>query len=189
MFLMFIAGAAVALPALAQQAGLAGVSSVSDFFTMAGRVVWTGTTPDGSAPMGFWKIAAFAWICNLAMHGGLSDMALARQRSAYVCGVTEQRVGDAALVRAWVESDAIDCTPGGLPTRQELPLWKTHQGAYGHDAVFQWGFESNLGRCPRGEYRYRFVLSADGGFTTTPVGNAASSDDAGAEGYRTIRYE
>ena len=28
--------------------------------------------------MGFWKIAAFAWICNLAMHGGLSDMALFR---------------------------------------------------------------------------------------------------------------
>jgi NCS1 family nucleobase:cation symporter-1 len=85
MFLMFIAGAAVALPALAQQAGLSGVSSVADFFTLAERVVWTGTTPDGSPPMGFWKIAAFAWICNLAMHGGLSDMALFRyaKRSSY----------------------------------------------------------------------------------------------------------
>ncbi len=85
MFLMFIAGAIVALPGLAQQAGLAGVSSVSDFFTIAERVVWTGRTPDGSAPMGFWKIAAFAWICNLAMHGGLSDMALFRyaRRSSY----------------------------------------------------------------------------------------------------------
>ena len=40
--------------------------------------MWTGRTPDGSAPMGFWQIAAFAWICNLAMHGGLSDMALFR---------------------------------------------------------------------------------------------------------------
>ena len=78
MFLMFIAGAVVALPQLAQQAGLAGVSAPSDFFTIAERVVWTGRTPDGSAPMGFWKIAAFAWICNLAMHGGLSDMALFR---------------------------------------------------------------------------------------------------------------
>jgi cytosine permease len=78
MFLMFIAGALVALPALAQQAGLAGISGVDDFATMAGRVVWTGRTPDGAEPMGFWKIAAFAWICNLAMHGGLSDMALFR---------------------------------------------------------------------------------------------------------------
>ncbi len=78
MFLMFIAGALVALPALARQAGLAGVSDTGDFLTLAERVVWTGRTPDGSPPMGFWKIAAFAWICNLAMHGGLSDMALFR---------------------------------------------------------------------------------------------------------------
>ena len=78
MFLMFIAGALVALPALAQQAGLDGVSGWSDFAAMGERVVWTGRTPDGAAPMGFWKIAAFAWICNLAMHGGLSDMALFR---------------------------------------------------------------------------------------------------------------
>ncbi|MCC6164343.1 MAG: nucleoside transporter [Acidobacteria bacterium] len=78
MFLMFIAGALVGLPVLAQQAGLPGVSSIADLFTLADRVVWTGRTPDGSAPMGFLKIAAFAWICNLAMHGGLSDMALFR---------------------------------------------------------------------------------------------------------------
>jgi cytosine permease len=85
MFLMFVAGAVVALPALSQQAGLPGVSSWQDFFTVGERAVWTGTTPDGSAPMGFWKIAAFAWICNLAMHGGLSDMALFRyaRRSSY----------------------------------------------------------------------------------------------------------
>ena len=85
MFLMFLGGAAVALPALAQQAGMSGVHGTGDFFAMAERVVWTGRTPDGSAPMGFWKIAAFAWICNLAMHGGLSDMALFRyaRRSSY----------------------------------------------------------------------------------------------------------
>lgn len=85
MFLMFLGGAAVALPVLAAQAGLNGVHGVADFFTLAERVVWTGRTPDGSAPMGFWRIAAFAWICNLAMHGGLSDMALFRyaRRSSY----------------------------------------------------------------------------------------------------------
>jgi cytosine permease len=85
MLLMFLGGAAVALPALAAQAGLNGVHGVGDFLTLAERVVWTGRTPDGSAPMGFWRIAAFAWICNLAMHGGLSDMALFRyaRRSSY----------------------------------------------------------------------------------------------------------
>lgn len=72
MFLMFVAGAVVMLPVLAQAAG------TDAFFEMCGRVVWTGKTPDGSEPMGFGKVAAFAWICNLAMHGGLSDMALFR---------------------------------------------------------------------------------------------------------------
>ena len=70
MFLMFIAGALVSLPKLYAAAGADG------FFEMARQVVWTGKTPDGSEPMGFWKVAAFAWICNLAMHGALSDMAL-----------------------------------------------------------------------------------------------------------------
>jgi cytosine permease len=79
MFLMFVAGAVVMLPVLARAAG------TGDFFELCSRVVWTGRTPDGSEPMGFWKVAAFAWICNLAMHGGLSDMALFRyaRRSSY----------------------------------------------------------------------------------------------------------
>lgn len=72
MFLMFIVGAIAVLPELFQAAG------GGSFFDMAGRTVWTGQTPDGSEPMGFWKVAAFAWICNLGMHGALSDMALFR---------------------------------------------------------------------------------------------------------------
>ena len=72
MFLMFIVGAIAVLPELFEAAGGNG------FFEMAGRTVWTGQTPDGSEPMGFWKVAAFAWICNLGMHGALSDMALFR---------------------------------------------------------------------------------------------------------------
>lgn len=72
MFLMFIGGAVAMTPVLMQAAG------TDSFLEMCGRMVWTGRTPDGSAPMGFWKVAAFAWICNLAMHGGLSDMALFR---------------------------------------------------------------------------------------------------------------
>lgn len=72
MFLMFIVGAIAVLPQLFQAAGS------GDFFEMADRTVWTGQTPDGSEPMGFWKVAAFAWICNLGMHGALSDMAIFR---------------------------------------------------------------------------------------------------------------
>jgi cytosine permease len=78
MLLMFVAGALVMLPRLAAQAGFDRIDSVDSFMAMARAVVWTGQTPDGSEPLGFWKVAAFAWICNLAMHGGLSDMALFR---------------------------------------------------------------------------------------------------------------
>ena len=79
MFLMFIVGAIAVLPELFAS------SQGGGFFEMARQSVWTGQTPDGSVPMGFWKVAAFAWICNLGMHGGLSDMALFRyaRKSAY----------------------------------------------------------------------------------------------------------
>jgi len=79
LFLMFLGGAVATLPALAQAAGLERVASWSDFWTIANKVIWIGTTPDGGeAPISFWHVTAFAWICNLAMHGGLSDMALFR---------------------------------------------------------------------------------------------------------------
>ena len=72
MFLMFIVGAMAVLPTLF------GESSGDGFLAMARETVWTGRTLDGSEPLGFWKVAAFAWICNLGMHGALSDMALFR---------------------------------------------------------------------------------------------------------------
>ncbi len=77
-FLMFIAGALVMLPRLTEAAGLTSIGSWRDFWQVAREVVWTGQVPGGGVPMGFWKVTAFAWICNLAMHGGLSDMALFR---------------------------------------------------------------------------------------------------------------
>ena len=77
-FLMFLAGALVMLPRLTEAAGLTAIGSWRDFWHMGREVVWTGRVPGGGAPIGFWKVTAFAWICNLAMHGGLSDMALFR---------------------------------------------------------------------------------------------------------------
>ena len=78
MFLMFIAGAIAMLPGLAQKILGHPIGSISDFWALANKSIWTGVRPDGKPPIGFWHIAAFAWICNLAMHGGLSDMALLR---------------------------------------------------------------------------------------------------------------
>jgi NCS1 family nucleobase:cation symporter-1 len=78
MFLMFIAGAIAMLPGLAQKVLGHPIAGLQDFWAIANKSIWTGVRPDGSKPIGFWHVAAFAWICNLAMHGGLSDMALLR---------------------------------------------------------------------------------------------------------------
>ncbi len=79
MLLMFVLGALVMLPVLGKASGVGTIDSFASFWEMGERAVWTGRTPDGSTPqIGFWHITAFAWICNLAMHMGLSDMAIFR---------------------------------------------------------------------------------------------------------------
>jgi len=86
MLLMFVAGALVALPILGKETGLGQLASLGDFWEMGKTAIWTGQTPDGGPPeITFWQVTAFAWICNLAMHLGLSDMALFRyaKRASY----------------------------------------------------------------------------------------------------------
>lgn len=85
MFLMFIAGAVTMLPLLAKEVLGGPIGSWADFWRIATAKIWTGTAPEGQPQMTFWHVAAFAWICNLAMHGGLSDMALFRyaRRASY----------------------------------------------------------------------------------------------------------
>jgi len=72
MVLMFVVGALVTLPVLGN------VDSLVKFWDVARTKVWVGPQAGQEHPLGFWHVAAFAWICNLAMHLGLSDMALFR---------------------------------------------------------------------------------------------------------------
>lgn len=78
MFLMFIAGAVVMLPKLAAVTeGVGSIEGFGDFWRLCSLTIWRG--PEGvTSPMSFWHVTAFAWICNLAMHAGLSDMAILR---------------------------------------------------------------------------------------------------------------
>jgi len=78
LFLMFIAGALAMLPGLAEQVLGRQITNWHDFWELSNKSIWTGLRPDGSPPIGLWHVAAFAWICNLAMHMGLADMALLR---------------------------------------------------------------------------------------------------------------
>jgi len=72
MFLMFIAGALVTVRQLGQ------FTNLESFWDLADFAIWTGKAPEPEKQLGFWHIVSFAWICNLGMHIGLSDMALFR---------------------------------------------------------------------------------------------------------------
>jgi NCS1 family nucleobase:cation symporter-1 len=78
LFLMFLCGALAVLPALANMSGLGEIKNLKDFWILAKNSIWTGIPPIGKERIAFTQVAAFAWICNLAMHAGLSDMAIFR---------------------------------------------------------------------------------------------------------------
>jgi NCS1 family nucleobase:cation symporter-1 len=78
MVLMFVAGAIVMLPPLAAVLPDGKIDGLADLWTIASRTIWKGASEHASGGIGFWHVVAFAWICNLAMHVGLSDMAIFR---------------------------------------------------------------------------------------------------------------
>lgn len=71
-FLVFVAGALATLPKLGVKGDL------SNLWEVLSTKVWNGQAMAGQEQYGFWQITFFAWFCNLAMHIGLSDMALFR---------------------------------------------------------------------------------------------------------------
>jgi len=79
MVLMFLAGALVTLPQLGS------IENLAALWRVANEQIWVSTAGEAAGGIGFWHVVAFAWICNLAMHLGLSDMALFRyaRRSSY----------------------------------------------------------------------------------------------------------
>ncbi len=82
MILMFIAGALAILPVLtAATDSVSGITSLAEFIVVADAYIWV----DSGSEIGFWHVAAFAWICNLAMHGSLGDLTLLRfaRKSSY----------------------------------------------------------------------------------------------------------
>jgi len=132
MFLMFVAGALVVLPKLGEAAGVGPVQSFGAFWEAAQKVVWTGKTPDGSPPLGFWKVAAFAWICNLAMHGGLSDMALfryARKASYGLCSAFGMFLGH---YLAWICAGMMGV---GAALLLKMPLARLDSGEVGYQVL------------------------------------------------------
>ncbi|RPI25128.1 MAG: hypothetical protein EHM61_15205 [Acidobacteria bacterium] len=78
-FVIFVAGALAVLPTLGVEKDL------SNLWQVATTRIWNGQPSPGQEKFGLWHILFFAWFANLAMHIGLSDMALFRyaKRSSY----------------------------------------------------------------------------------------------------------
>ncbi|WP_440903414.1 purine-cytosine permease family protein [Catenovulum sp. SX2] len=75
MILMFICGALVLIPDLiAATPEINQIQSFNDFLTITDMHIWQATDHG----LNMWHVAMFAWICNLAMHGGMSDMTILR---------------------------------------------------------------------------------------------------------------
>ncbi len=79
-FVVFIAGAVVMLARLGVHPNL------SNLFEVARTKIWNGIAAVGQEKFGLWHILFFAWFCNLAMHIGLSDMALFRYAKRWTYG-------------------------------------------------------------------------------------------------------
>jgi cytosine permease len=71
MLLVFVAAGVAVLPQL-------GVTSFSEFWSVANDKIWTGVPQPGRVHFTFWHVLFFAWFCNMAMHIGMADMTLLR---------------------------------------------------------------------------------------------------------------
>ncbi|WP_035050987.1 cytosine permease [Carnobacterium pleistocenium] len=85
MIAIFFAGAMISLPVLAAQTGYGEINSLKDFLNIADASIWTGAAVNGGERLSTIHVIGFAWMCNLAYHGGLNDMSLLRfaKRSSY----------------------------------------------------------------------------------------------------------
>ena len=133
MLLMFVAGALVMLPALGAATGSGNVRSFTQFWELGKQAIWTGQTPDGGPPLiGFWHVAAFAWICNLAMHMGLSDMAIFRYARSSSYGLFSAFGMLLGHYVAWIAAGVMGA---GAALALNTPLTELDSGAVAYQAL------------------------------------------------------
>ena len=97
-FIVFIAGALAMLPRLGVQ------PNFSNFWDVAKSRIWNGIAAPGQDKFGFWHILFFAWFCNLAMHIGLSDLAIFRYAKKWTYGLYTAFGMFPGHMLAWISS-------------------------------------------------------------------------------------
>lgn len=80
-FVVFLAAAVAMLPRLGVHPNL------SNFWEIAATKIWNGVPTEGQEKFHIGHIVFFAWFANLAMHIGLSDMALFRYAKSWKYGL------------------------------------------------------------------------------------------------------
>ncbi len=78
MIIVFLAGFCVVIPQLIEITGSSGIHGFGDFMNLMNTRVWNGEVIEGGQKLTIFHVIGFAWMCNLAYHGGLNDMALFR---------------------------------------------------------------------------------------------------------------
>lgn len=78
MIIVFLAGFCVVIPQLIEITGASGIHGFGDFMDLMNTSVWNGEVMEGGQKLTVFHVIGFAWMCNLAYHGGLNDMALFR---------------------------------------------------------------------------------------------------------------
>ncbi|APZ47452.1 hypothetical protein BW723_14675 [Polaribacter reichenbachii] len=89
LFVMFISGAFVLLPALSLEVlGQTIPSGWSELIHLGDESIWTGVNSDGEPGIGLLEVIGFAWAANSITHFGLIDMALFRFAKKKVYGLS-----------------------------------------------------------------------------------------------------
>ncbi|PNW28511.1 purine-cytosine permease family protein [Formosa algae] len=89
LFVMFLSGAFILLPALSlSDLGQTLPSSWADFITLGNHTIWTGLNSKGEPGIGLVEVIGFAWAANTITHFGLIDMAMLRFAKKKSYGLT-----------------------------------------------------------------------------------------------------
>lgn len=133
MFLMFIAGALTMIPTiLASLPELQSIASFGDFWKLADARIWPGPQVAQNEVWGFWHLVSIAWIANLAMHVGLSDMALFRYAKRAGYGFYSAFGMYLGHYLAWICAGIMGA---GAALVLETPLWDLDAGAVAIQAL------------------------------------------------------
>ncbi|MEP0497304.1 MAG: hypothetical protein ABJD02_16410 [Paraglaciecola sp.] len=88
LFVMFVSGPLVLMPALAEHViGQTTLTSWADFMHIGSISVWTGVDAQGEPGIGLLEVIGFAWAANTITHFGLIDMALLRYAKSRTYGL------------------------------------------------------------------------------------------------------